>query len=74
MRVDTERRRYRFVEDVERYDWACLFADVAVQICGGDFIVWDAEEKRPLYDSRKMRAKFTEERQTVRDVEKPPAT
>lgn len=68
MRVDLERQCYRFVHDIERYDAACLFADVAVRMLGGDFVVWDAEEKRPLYDSRKMRGKFTDdERATTKE-------
>lgn len=70
MRVDLERQAYRFVHDIERYDEACLYADVAVRICGGDFIVWDSVETRPLYDSRKLAAKFADERPTTRDVRK----
>jgi hypothetical protein len=62
MRVDPVRCVYRFVQDVERYDTACLFADGAVRAAEGDFIVWDSHEKRPTpYDSRKLRAKFKKE-------------
>lgn len=63
MRVDTDARRYRFVHDVERYAWACLWADTAVSMLGGDFIVWDAHESRPLYDSRLMPGKYEAEHQ-----------
>lgn len=76
MRVDLERQCYKFFHDVERYDEACLFADVAVRMgIGGDWIVWDGEKREPTaYDTRKLRAagKFddTSERPTVRDVSK----
>lgn len=74
MRVNLERQSYVFVEDVERFDWATLFADAGAQTCGGDFIVWDAEEKKPAYDTRKTRCKWEDDRPTVRDLDKTPAT
>lgn len=43
-RVDEERRVYRFVHDLRTYSEACLYADVAVRMLGGDFVVFDAVE------------------------------
>lgn len=60
MRVDEEKCVYRFVEDYERYDFACLMADAAVVVCGGHFIVFDSIERKPApYDSRKLAQKST---------------
>lgn len=63
MRVDTIKQAYRYIADVERYDWACLWADTAVVQLGGDFIVWDSHERRALYDSRAMPGKWDPDRQ-----------
>ncbi len=46
------------MHDLLTYSEACLYADVGVHLLGGDFIVWDRVEKRPLYDSRKLAAKL----------------
>lgn len=72
-RVDTVKRCYTFVHDLRTYSEACLYADVAVRQLGGDFIVWDGVELRPIYDSRLMREKF-EDRPTTPDVEEAPVT
>lgn len=58
--VDETRRVYIYEEglDFRRYSDACLWADVAVQHRGGDWIVWDSVERRKLYDSRDLRAKM----------------
>lgn len=58
MRVNPERRCYVFIHDVERYAWACLWADTAVSMLGGDVVVWDAHESKVLYDSRRMPGKY----------------
>lgn len=56
--VDVERRVYSRVDDHPQYAVACLAADAWVRATGADFVVWDRDERRALYDSRKMRAKF----------------
>ncbi len=59
-RVNTERRCFTFVHDLRTYSEACLYADVAVSLLGGDFVVWDNVERKALYDSRAIAGKFAQ--------------
>jgi hypothetical protein len=59
--VDVERRTYRRAAEASRYHDACLTADAARDLYGGDWIVWDRDEERVLYDSRKLTRSSEEE-------------
>jgi len=54
-RVNLARRCYTFVNDIPTYYNACLTADIAVRMLGGDFVIWDNVERVILYDSRKIK-------------------
>lgn len=51
-RVDEERRVYVYVSDDRKYHDACIQADHARRRTGAHYVVWDAFERRVLYDSR----------------------
>lgn len=53
-RVNNKRRVYSFVIAKQTYHDACLVADVLRCQSREDVVVWDSNEKRVLYDSRKL--------------------
>jgi hypothetical protein len=56
--VDEARRTLFYLDDARRYDTACMYADMAREHLRCHVVVWDASERRVLYDSRLMASKW----------------
>ena len=56
-RVCQSTRRLVLVDRLDTYHDACLFAAWAVEETGEPHVVWDMQNERVLYDSRKLGAK-----------------